>query len=317
VSLFWRVLLVNAGLLVLAAGILLFSPVTISSPVRAAEVAIVIAGLVAGLVTNVVLLRPGFASLERLSRRMEDVDLLRPGQRLPAAASPEVARLISAFNAMLDRLEAERRTSGRRALVAQEQERLRIARGLHDQVGQTMTGVLLQLQRLSDRAPEDLRAEIGETQDAVREGLDEVRRIAQELRPETLDHLGLPSALEALATSFSRRTGLEVERSVDPGLPHLDPEAELAVYRVAQEGLTNVARHAGARHVRLSLTRGEGSVVLSLVDDGRGVGDGLVEGGGLRGMRERALMVGAALVVRPAREGGLEVWMEVPAAPGG
>jgi two-component system sensor histidine kinase UhpB len=315
VSLFWRVLLVNAGLLVIAAALLLFSPVTISFPIRAAEAAGVVAGLVAGLVANVVLLRPAFASLERLSRRMEEVDLLRPGQRLPVAPPREVARLIGAFNEMLERLAEERRASGRRALIAQEQERLRIARGLHDEVGQTMTAVLLQLRRLGDRVPPALRDEVAEAQEAVRDGLDEVRRIARELRPETLDHLGLVSALEALATGFARRTGLEVERALDPDLPALDPDAELVVYRVAQESLTNVARHAGARRVRLSLERGEGSVVLRVADDGEGAPDGLVEGGGLRGMRERALMVGAALVVRPGAGGrGLEVRMEVPAA---
>jgi two-component system sensor histidine kinase UhpB len=216
---------------------------------------------------------------------------------------------------MLDRLEAERRESGGRALAAQEAERARIARGLHDEVGGIMTGVLLQLKRVEAVVPADRRADLAEAQQSVREALDEVRRIAQELRPEALEHLGLVSALTALATTFANRTGLTVERRFVRELPPLDPEVELTVYRVAQESLTNVARHADARSVLLSLEPGRRSVVLRVVDDGRGFNGGPpAEGGGLRGMRERAVLVGAALAVKAAPDGGVEVRLEAPAA---
>jgi two-component system sensor histidine kinase UhpB len=243
---------------------------------------------------------------------MQHVDLLRPGQRLAASGPKEVRELVQAFNEMLDRLENERRESGQRALAAQESERLRIARGLHDEIGQTMTGVLLQLKRIADDAPPELHEEIVETQEAIRTGLDEVRRIARELRPETLEHLGLVSALTALATTFSQRTGLKIKRRFESDLPRLGPEAELALYRVAQESLTNVARHAEASRVELELTRGSGSVVLRILDNGRGMNGGAPPGGGLRGMRERALMLGAALAIKASPEGGVEVRMEVP-----
>jgi two-component system sensor histidine kinase UhpB len=203
---------------------------------------------------------------------------------------------------MLDRLEEERRESGSRALQAQESERLRIARGLHDEVGQVLTGVLL---RLDDE----------ETKEAVRGALDEVRRIARELRPEMLEHLGLVSALTELSRKFAGSSGLRVERRFSDDLPPLSDEAELAVYRVAQESLTNVGRHAGAANVVVALGRGTGSVVLSVSDDGRGMSQAVAANGhgGLRGMRERALLVGGALAVERSREGGVEVRLEVPA----
>jgi two-component system, NarL family, sensor histidine kinase UhpB len=312
VSLFWRVFGINAGLLLAATLLLLFSPVEIDAPIKPVQAAIVVAGLMALVVADFMLLWPSFAPLERLARRMQHVDLLRPGQRLAASGPREVRELVHTFNEMLERLESERLESGRRALAAQESERLRIARGLHDEIGQIMTGVLLQLKRIADEAPAALHDELVETQEAIRTGLEEVRRIARELRPETLEHLGLVSALTTLATTFSERTGLKIDRRFEGDLPRLEPEAELALYRVAQESLTNVARHAEASHVELELAHGRGSVVLRILDNGRGMDAGGAPGGGLRGMRERALMLGAALAIKANPEGGVEVRMEVP-----
>jgi two-component system sensor histidine kinase UhpB len=232
---------------------------------------------------------------------MRTVDLLRPGQRFTAHGGVEVAELARTFNQMLERLETERRESGRRALRAQEAERRRIASGLHDEVGQVLTGVLL---RLDDE----------ETKEAVRQALDEVRRIARELRPEMLEHLGLVSALTELSRRFADQSGIEVDRSFAERLPPLSEDAELAVYRVAQESLTNVARHAHATRVEVALEAGAGSVVLRVADNGTGMPEAVSNGhGGLRGMRERALLAGGALAVRTGREGGVEVRLEVPA----
>jgi two-component system sensor histidine kinase UhpB len=237
---------------------------------------------------------------------MRTVDLLRPGQRLMEDGGPEVAQLTHVFNQMLERLEIERRESGRRVLQAQEAERARIAGGLHDEVGQVLTGVLLQLQAESSSE---------ETKEAVRQALEEVRRIARELRPEMLEHLGLVSALIELSRKFAEQSGLRIERRFAESLPPLSDDAELAVYRIAQESLTNVARHAGAEHVELSLQPGPSSVVLRVVDDGRGIAEtaALNGHGGLRGMRERAVLVGGALAVKRGPNGGVEVRLEVPA----
>jgi two-component system sensor histidine kinase UhpB len=248
-------------------------------------------------------LRHVLAPLDRLVARMRTVDLLRPGQRLAEPGGPELAEVVATFNQMLDRLESERRDSGLRALRAQEAERRRIASGLHDEVGQVLTGVLL---RLDD----------DETKEAVRQALNEVRRIARELRPEMLEQLGLVSALTELSRRFADQAGVRVERRFADALPPLSDEAELAVYRVAQESLTNVARHAQATHVELALEPGAGSVVLRVTDDGVGLPDAVVPNGhgGLRGMRERALLVGGALAIKSGRDGGVEVRLEVPSA---
>ncbi|CAL9582341.1 HAMP domain-containing sensor histidine kinase [Streptomyces sp. enrichment culture] len=310
-SLFWRIFGLNAVVLGTATALLLWAPVTVSVPVLLTEAVILVAGLAVMLVANAALLRVGLAPLERLTREMTTVDLLRPGKRLPVSGNGGVAELISTFNDMLDRLEAERATSSARALSAQEAERRRVAQELHDEVGQSMTAVLLGLKRVADRAPEPLRAELQQAQEITRSSLDEVRRLARRLRPGVLEDLGLVSALTSLADDFATHTGLTVRRRLDADLPPLDRQTELVLYRVAQEGLTNAARHAEATRVELALRRTTDGVVLSVEDDGRGVGVAR-EGAGIRGMRERALLAGAALDIRRGRSGGTVVSLSVP-----
>ena len=309
--LYWRVFAVNAGLLTAIAIVLVVAPVTISFPIAVFEGIGVVVGLVVTIAINAVLLRHAFAPLARLEQRMETVDLLRPGQRLQIDRDDEIGSVLGTFNRMLDRLEAERQESGRRVLAAQEAERVGIARDLHDEVGQVLTGVLLQLNSIAESAPEHEEA-LGEARQAVRRALDEVRRISSDLRPEMLEQLGLVSALTEMTSSFSRITGIAVERPFATALPKLTPEVELAIYRIAQESLTNVARHAQARRVVISLEPGRGSVVLRVADDGRGFAGTPTEHGGLRSMRERAVLVDAALAIKPAPEGGVEVRLEVP-----
>jgi two-component system sensor histidine kinase UhpB len=286
--------------------------VEIDAPIRPTQALIVVVGLAVTLVANVVLLRRALVPLERLAQRMETVDLLRPGQRLQVTRNDEISRVVIAFNHMLDRLESERQQSGRRILAAQEAERVGIARDLHDEVGQVLTGVLLHLDSIAGSAPA-YHAEIDYAKQSVRRALNEVRRISSELRPEMLEQLGLVSALTELTTTFSRASGIRVEREFDHDLPELEPDAELAVYRIAQESLTNVARHAQATRVDVGLEQGRDSVVLRVVDDGHGFAGEPEEHGGLRSMRERALLIGAALAIKPAHAGGVEVRLEVPA----
>ena len=315
VSLFWRIFAVNAGLLALIALLLVVTPVTIHAPPTLTEVLVIVAGLAVTVAANALLLRRAVAPLERLAQRMDTVDLLRPGQRLRVGRDDEVGRVVRAFNEMLDRLESERQRSARRVLAAQEAERVGIARDLHDEVGQLLTGVLLELNSIAEAAPEH-RREIDGTKEAVRRALDEVRRISSELRPEMLEQLGLVSALTELTTTFGRVSGIDVERDFDPSLPKLAPETELAVYRIAQESLTNVARHSNASGVTIALERGPDSIVLSVGDDGRGFdGSSPEEHGGLRSMRERALLVDGALAIKESPRGGVEVRLEVPTTP--
>lgn len=310
-SLFWRIFLLNAVVLTTATILLLLAPVTVSVPVLLTEAVVLVIGFAAMLLANALLLRIGLAPLDRLTRLMTTIDLLRPGQRLPVTGQGGIADLLRAFNEMLDRLEAERGDSNARALSAQEAERRRVAQELHDEVGQSLTAVLLQLKRASDLAPEDLREELSHAQETTRESLDEVRRIARRLRPGVLEDLGLVSALSALATEFATHTGLAVTRRFDTGLPALGSEAELVLYRVAQESLTNVARHAEASRVELALRGTPDGVLLRIRDDGRGLGRSR-EGAGMRGMRERALLAGARLAIESRHGGGAEVRLTVP-----
>jgi two-component system, NarL family, sensor histidine kinase UhpB len=309
--LFWRVFAVNGGVLATVAVLLIVTPVQISAPIKLEQALIIVVGLAITLAANALLLRQTVAPLGRLVRRMETVDLLRRGQRIDVHRDDEVGRVVQAFNRMLDRLESEREQSGRRVLAAQEAERVGIARDLHDEVGQLLTGVLLNLNSIADAAPSQ-RDEIDAAKQTVRSALDEVRRISSELRPEMLEHLGLASALTELSTTFARVSGLHVERRFDATLPKLSPDAELAAYRIAQESLTNVARHAAATEVTITLERGSGSVILSVSDNGSGIDGPPQEHGGLRSMRERALLIDAALAVKPGRRGGVDVRLEVP-----
>ncbi|MFE4583227.1 HAMP domain-containing sensor histidine kinase [Streptomyces chartreusis] len=312
-SLFWRIFGLNAVVLGIATALLLWAPVTVSVPVLLTEAMILVGGLAVMLVANGTLLRWGLAPLDRLTRLMTTVDLLRPGQRLPVpgAAGSEVAELIRTFNAMLDRLEHERATSSARALLAQEAERRRIAQELHDEVGQSMTAILLVLKRAADDAPEPLREDLQQAQEITRESLDEVRRLVRRLRPGVLEDLGLVSALTSLSQDFATHTGLRVVRRLDSDLPALDHESELVLYRVAQESLTNAARHADARRVEVSLHGADEAVVLEIADDGRGI-EAACEGAGIRGMRERALLAGATLDITSTPGTGTRIRLTAP-----
>ena len=182
--LFWRIFALNAVVLAAATALLLWAPVTVSVPVVFTEALVLLGGFAVMLVANAILLHVGLAPLDRLSRRMATVDLLKPGQRLPVAGHGGVSQLIGAFNDMLARLEAERATSSTRALSAQEAERRRIAQELHDEVGQSLTAVLLELKRAAGRVDDaELRADLLHAQETTRESLDEVRRLARRLRP--------------------------------------------------------------------------------------------------------------------------------------
>ncbi|MEU9287789.1 HAMP domain-containing sensor histidine kinase [Streptomyces sp. NPDC048275] len=322
-SLFRRIFLLNAAGLTMATASLL-GPVTVSTPILPGEALVVVAGLAVLLVVNAIVLRIGLAPLGRLGRAMVTADLLHPGARAPVTGPAEVAELITTYNTMLDRLETERATSSARALSAQESERRRISQELHDEVGQTLTAVLLQLKRVADRVPGDLREEVRQAQEATRGSLDEIRRIARRLRPGVLAELGLHSALRSLAAEFTGH-GLSVRHHLDGDLPPLTEETELVVYRVAQEALTNTARHAGADRAELRLRRvpddlegagGVGGVELLVRDNGKGPGQ-VREGAGIRGMRERALLIGAAFSLGAGPEAGTDVRLRITTTTGG
>ena len=295
--LFQRVAATNALLLVAAClvTVLVLSPSKLSA-FAADETIVLVAALALVALLNLYQVRRVVSPLQELTELARQVDVTRPGQRMPVPArASEAGELALTLNDMLARLEEERREASRVAVFAQEAERLRISQELHDQVGQTLTAVLLQLSRIHARVPAEMQPDVDEVLEAARASIEDVRRIAIELRPEALDDLGLPTALEVLADGFSRRSGLRLTGRIQNSLPPISPETELVIYRVAQEALTNVARHAGADHAELTLSVHDGALVLVVSDSGCGMADDQAEGAGIRGMRERASLIGAEL----------------------
>jgi len=311
-GLFWQVFLPNALILGIAVAVLTLSPVSVSRDVSGAQAALLGGALVAMVLVNLALIRRAVRPLEHLARVMAAIDPLYPGHRVAVSTSvSEVEELADVFNVMLDRLEAERRDSGRRMLSAQERERMRLARELHDEIGQSLTGLMLEIDHVARQVDADTERHLREVQETARGLSDEVRSIVRRLRPEALDDLGLRSALIDLAQGFERLTGLAIRRDLDADLPPLDPDVELVIYRIAQESLTNVARHADASQVELALERGAGEVVLRVGDDGGGL-DGAAPGSGMKGMLERSLLIGASVDFHPRAGGGSEVLLRVP-----
>jgi two-component system sensor histidine kinase UhpB len=223
-----------------------------------------------------------------------------------------VAELAHALNAMLDRLEGERRESGRRALAAQEGERKRVARELHDEVGQVLTAIALRAERASQDDTGE-RGALVEIARSLMQSIEDVQRIGRELRPEALDDLGLVNALIALCSRIDREAGLRIRRDLDWNLPRLSAEEELVIYRIAQEALTNALRHAGATEVAVRLKHVDGHVVLSVRDDGCGLPEQRTESG-LTGMRERAMLIDAELDIHSTENQGTQITLAVPVA---
>jgi two-component system sensor histidine kinase UhpB len=264
------------------------------------------------------LLRRRFAPLEELIEAMETVDFggRDPRGRIPTANVEEVARLHRAFDTMLARLEVERARTATAVLQAQEAERARLARDLHDEANQALTGVLLRLEATAQDAPAPLRDELRETQAVATQAMGELVRLARELRPVALDDLGLGAALRTQVDDFGRRAGVKTTLTLPTGgIEDISADEQLVVYRVVQEGLSNVARHAGAASVRVEVERPDGGMVVRLADDGAGFVPGReVPGLGLTGMRERAVLAGGRVEVDSAPGAGTTIELRLGAA---
>jgi signal transduction histidine kinase len=200
-----------------------------------------------------------------------------------------------------------------RVIAAQELERRRLARELHDETGQALTSILLGLRRIETAgSPSEEHAALDDLRGLVVSTLTDVRRLAVELHPKVLDDFGLVPALERLVSSWSTQTGLEVELAARLG-DELRGETAVALYRIAQEALVNVVKHARARHVSVVLTRKNAHVLLMIEDDGHGFDPTAPsDGAGIAHMRERAQLLGGRFLVESAVGSGATLAVEVP-----
>ncbi len=279
-------------------------------------VIVVLAVVAAALAFQLVSVLRRLAPLETLIEEMEKVDLSTPGP-LPdsidgVGETEEVARIELAFLRMMRRLEAERRRAGSAALRAQEEERARVARDLHDEVNQSLTGLLLRLEAVREVAPPELEAELTATRSLANQAMQELLSLARQLRPTALDDLGLAAAIAGQLEQVEH-SGLAVELRTEGDFSGLDDDVQLVVYRVAQEALTNAARHSEAARITVSLRRSGDGVELEICDDGRGFAFEQSERGlGISGMRERALLIGAELTIESRPGDGTTVRLSAP-----
>jgi two-component system NarL family sensor kinase len=225
------------------------------------------------------------------------------------------------------RTEEQLRALTHRVVQVQEDERGRVALELHDTITQMLCAVLVRSQTLADKLParnRPAKAEAMELHGIIGRTVTEVERISRNLRPSVLDHLGLVAGLHDTSTEFAARTGVSVKLICAELTPRLPADTELALYRILQETLKNVEKHACARHVTVTLTKPGDSVQLTINDDGIGFdqqhpparrkGKG---GFGLLGMRERASNVGGVLTVKSVRRAGTEIEVRISLPPGG
>jgi two-component system, NarL family, sensor histidine kinase UhpB len=269
------------------------------------------------LLVNMLMVRRRFSPLEQLIERVEEIDPQDPSGFDPpeaGAGSDEVDRLAASFRRLLGRIEDERRRSGRLALRAQEEERKRLARDLHDEVNQALTAILLRLQAVSQDAPGPVVDELAEVRRLVNQAMEELLRLARQLRPTALDDHGLYSAIESQVRRFSTQTGIATDLRTNGEPASLDADREIAVFRVAQEALANVARHARASRVNVELgPLGQTGVELTVRDNGSGFSSVVQSDGlGLNGMAERARLVGGELEIDSSPGAGTSVSLRVP-----
>lgn len=319
-SLYLSVCLTNAAVFTVAATALVVSPATVSRQVTGQEMVALIGGVVLVVLVNAGLLRDRLVPLDRLARQLDPGAVTDPGWRPQVPERHGVERsFVLTVNALLDKLSEERLASESRERAAEDAERRRLARELHDDVGQRLTVVLLGLGRLTKQVHAHQADELSLIQENVRESLELVRGLAEGLRRGAWEDMDLVGALTSLSAAFESSSRLRITRRFQTDLPAVEPALHETLFRVAQEALTNVARHARATTVVLTLRHewaaDQQCLVLTVADDGAGFAPQRM-GSGIAGMRERARAVGGELSIGTTETGGTEVHVVAPVAQG-
>jgi two-component system, NarL family, sensor histidine kinase UhpB len=330
--LFLKVLVANCGVVLIGVGLGTWFTLTfVASPsggeVHWAAVAVMlVAGFAGSVLINAVVLTLALQPLHALERTVDRVatgDLSARAQHV-LFRDPDVERLGDTLNTMLDVLQDHRgllQKMSEQVLAAQEDERKRIARELHDETAQALTTLLIRLKILEKaRTAAEMRGQINELRELTADTLEAVRKLAVELRPATLDDLGLVAALEGYTDSYGAHMPVRIAFSAegfDDREGRLPPQVELVLYRVVQEALTNVAKHAGAHDVHVELRRRPDEVIAAVADDGQGfdVEDMMrsrERGLGLFGMQERLALVGGQLLIDSSPGHGTRIHARVP-----
>ncbi|MHB8159484.1 MAG: sensor histidine kinase [Thermoleophilia bacterium] len=280
-------------------------------------------GLALSILTNYLLVKIAFRPLDDVSDTMKAIRAGHRGIRVPEVTDdPQIEELSKSLNAMLNTMDMQRKKAGASVIKAQEEERKRIARELHDETSQSLTGLVIGIRMVQEIVPDympDVQERLEDINDLAHATLNEVHTMAVRLRPSVLDDLGLAAALRSYAKEYTENTGIPVEMQLLGLSNRLSPELETVLYRVIQEALTNVARHSNATSCRVTLRRKEQVVQGVIEDNGQGfdsqtamLSDEKGRGLGLHGMKERIELVGGSLEfdARPAR--GTTIFIEAP-----
>jgi len=283
----------------------------------------VFSGLALSILVNYVLVRLAFRPLDDVAEAMKAIRAGHRGIRVPEVTDdPQMEELSKSLNAMLNSLDSQRKRAAASVIQAQEEERKRIARELHDETSQSLTSLIIGIRMVQEVIPDtmpDLRERLKAINEQAHETLNEVHNMAIRLRPSVLDDLGLSAALRSYVKEFIANTGIAVNLQLIAVNERLSAELETVLYRVVQEALTNVARHASARKCQVTLRRKESSILGIIEDDGRGFSPQRVmmsedqgRGLGLHGMKERIELVGGSLEFESRPEEGTTIMLEVP-----
>ncbi len=325
IPVFYKVLLANSFIIFVGAtgGTWLASRLNSTTYAPISLIVFVTIGWLVSVVLNFVVLQIAFRPLMDLGRVMKRV---QSGERTLRASltgvDPEADQLASTFNTMLEAIDEANRARASQIIKAQEQERKRIARELHDETSQVLTSLLISLAVLEESiTTQEARDRITETRQLAHQTLRAIRNLSIDLRPSALDDLGLLPALRWYVKEYQQKTNIEVEFHTAgfKDRQRLSPEMETALYRIVQESLTNVAKHAQAHKITIMLQEEADAVNATITDDGRGFDVEEVEqmgdqdrGLGLVGMQERALLLDGAATIESSPKHGTVVNVHIP-----
>ncbi len=284
-------------------------------------VSFILLGLIVSVVINYALLKFALSPLTRLRETMEQV---QAGDMTPKAPvngfDPDADSLAQTFNTMLAAIDDLSKTRAIQILHAQEQERKRIARELHDETSQVLTSLLISLAMLEESLTSDTgRSRIADTRALAHQALRAVRNLSIDLRPSALDDLGLLPALRWYIKEYQQKCDIEVDFSATGLKERLPAEMETAIYRIIQESLTNTAKHAHARKARVTLVECDAVITVSIADDGAGFDAPAVlrmpwqdRGLGLGGMMERASLLNGSVDIDSEPHHGTTINVRIP-----